>query len=145
MILARTKEDYGIAAVDMFSLGHFLKGYVLNMIFFIYFIPIFTSMLLIFFISVLWEFIENSNYLRGYIKFNKKKDSLVNSVSDVLFAMVGALVFFFVSLTDFFTIIIISLVLSCISLIFFGIRTFSVIKSIIRNNNPQNSSDNRRN
>lgn len=140
-MIARTREDYGIAAVDPFSFGHFLKGYILNMTFFTFYIPLFTNMLLILFISVLWELIENSNYLREYIKFNKKKDSLVNSVSDIIFAILGALAFFLVSLTSFTTIIMISLILGVISLIFFGIRTFSILKSIIRHNSPQNSSD----
>ncbi len=144
MIIARTKEDYGIAAVDPFSLGHFLKGYVLHMIFFILFIPLFISLLLILFISVLWEIIENSNFLRAYVKFNKKKDSVVNSGSDITFTILGAIAFFFVSLTNFYSIILISIIINLVSLIFFGIRTFFVLKSIIRYDHPQDSCDYRR-
>lgn len=141
MIIARSKEEYGIAAVDPFSLGHFLKGYVLHMIFYIFYIPLVTSLILIFFISVLWEIIENNNFLRDYVKFNKKKDSLVNSGSDITFTILGALIFFFVSLTNSFTIIMISLIVCLVSLIFFGYRIFYVLKSIIRYNHPQDSGD----
>lgn len=143
--ISKSKTDYGVSAIDPFTIGHFLKGYILNMIMFIYFVPQLIDLLLILFISVVWELFENLHFIRLLIKFNKQRDSLINSISDVTFTIVGAIFFIFVSRLSYILILVISIVLGIVAALFFGIRSLNVIKSIFSYYKPKNSGDDRRN
>jgi hypothetical protein len=96
--LAKTKDDISRAAVDCFSFTHLLLGFygyfILNSI--SYTIlgtnnPPFSLILLLGF-SIIWELFENFILIQFGIKFASKKDSVLNSVMDVIFFIGGGMV-----------------------------------------------------
>ena len=97
-MIAKCREEVGIKAIDFYSIGHIIIGYisflVYAMIFFLMFndyIPIF-ALLYAVETGILWELLENYVLDKTYLKFNNRKDSLQNSFTDVLFDVVGGLI-----------------------------------------------------
>ncbi|TXT64745.1 MAG: membrane protein of unknown function [Promethearchaeota archaeon] len=114
--LAKTKDDISRAAIDCFSFTHIILG------FFGYFVldsisytilgtsntPI--SLILLISFSIIWELFENFVLLQFGIKFASRKDSVLNSVMDVIFFFGGGMVVmlsFYLDLSQFLLFILI--------------------------------------
>ena len=88
-ILAKNKKGISTAAIDFFSFGHLLGGYfafiILNAIYLVIFgfFTIEMGILTAFLCGVIWEIVENTFLLRKNIKFGYRKDSILNSLSDI--------------------------------------------------------------
>ncbi|NHJ26156.1 MAG: DUF2585 family protein, partial [Candidatus Lokiarchaeota archaeon] len=96
-IFAKSKEDISSAAIDFFSFGHLLIGYllfiVLNAIYFVFFenYQFFLCIISDFLCALIWELIENTLFYRKNIKFGYRRDSTLNSLSDISFLVIGGL------------------------------------------------------
>ena len=88
-LIARKKDDISIAAIDFFSFGHLLVGYLsLLILFSIFFVNYGISTLFFYLvgnliISVIWELIENFWLYEVNIKFAHRRDSIINSITDI--------------------------------------------------------------
>ena len=89
-IFARIKEDVSKAAIDFFSFGHLIGGYFGFIILGALFLAIFGEFLIlicifiIFLCGAFWELFENTMLYKKNIKFGYRKDSLINSVTDII-------------------------------------------------------------
>lgn len=97
-VFARNKDDVSKAAIDFFSFGHTIGGYfafVVSDALFLVLIGEYLILLCIFVIflcGVLWEVIENTFFFKKNIKFGYRRDSLVNSVMDVIMFTSGGII-----------------------------------------------------
>ena len=95
--IAQDKEDISLAAIDFFSFGHLLIGYLFFLIFNAIFLFIFEdyqyilSMICVIVCASFWELIENTLFYRKNIKFGYRRDSILNSLADIIFFMSGGL------------------------------------------------------
>ena len=116
VIIARCKDDVGISAIDFFSFGHIIAGYMTFLIIFnifcgIYGFPLnFYYLYYIFILGIVWELIENFFLFKIHIKFAQRRDSKINSLMDIAFLVSGG---FFAYIILFFD----------ISLLFIGTLT----------------------
>ena len=103
-ILATTRKDVCLSPFDFHSIGHLILGYI---IFFIsyWFCLLFNiqeeriySIIISLLAAVAWELIENV-WLINY-KFDRRKDSVENSLVDIVTTFCGSFICFFVSLLD---------------------------------------------
>ncbi|MFW9942487.1 MAG: hypothetical protein ACFFFT_15720 [Candidatus Thorarchaeota archaeon] len=100
-VIATNKDDIGISAIDFFSFTHMIIGYlifiVLNGILFVmYSIPLgIFSLMYTFFIAIIWESLENTVFYYLGIKFARRRDSLINSLTDICFFSSGGLIALF--------------------------------------------------
>ncbi|MBY9003389.1 MAG: DUF2585 family protein [Candidatus Lokiarchaeota archaeon] len=96
-ILAKNKDGISIAAIDFFSFGHLLGGYIEFIIVDALYIVIFgvivieISIFTVFLCGVLWEIIENTYLFKRNIKFGYRRDSFLNSSIDVVMLTIGGL------------------------------------------------------
>ncbi|KKL50660.1 hypothetical protein LCGC14_2303260, partial [marine sediment metagenome] len=47
------------------------------------------SIIIVSYFALGWEFLENFTKFTAFLKFSKKRDSLINSLSDILFTSIG--------------------------------------------------------
>lgn len=122
VLIAKTKDDVGKAAIDVFSFSHLIFGYLLYPILHsIIFILVrayldFTCLLGIVLMSLFWEAIENTLLYRKGIKFGNRRDSLKNSLMDIYFFSSGGVISMY-NLTH--------------GLIYFLISTFIFLNSLL--------------
>jgi len=94
----------GISAVDSYSIGHIAMGVMTFLILsFFYSIPtefnivpileMWLIFLLSFVVAVVWEIFENTILWAMGKKFENRRDSILNALWDILFVMLGAVVF----------------------------------------------------
>ncbi|MEJ2278608.1 MAG: DUF2585 family protein [Candidatus Lokiarchaeota archaeon] len=94
---AKNKEGISKAAIDFFSFGHLLVGYfafiVLDAIFLVFLngYSFIFAILSVVFGGLIWEVIENTYLVKKDIKFGNRKDSTLNSFTDVLILFLGGL------------------------------------------------------
>ena len=92
----------GINAIDFFSFGHLIIGYFNSLAFNSIFYAIFGYSLILFclccnlFVGIVWELFENVVLFKINLKFARRRDSLINSLSDVLFFTIGGLIASFI-------------------------------------------------
>jgi len=97
-IFAKSKDDVSKAAFDFFSFGHLIGGYfafiVIDALFFVIFgkFLILLSIFTIFLCGTFWEIIENTILYKKNIKFGYRRDSLLNSSTDVVIFTSGGLI-----------------------------------------------------
>jgi len=102
--VASSKSQTGKAPIDYFSWGHvdlgiasFLLLSLINCLpsYFedelIYFIPYWLMLVIVFVVAILWEILENTLFVAIGIKFEGRRDSLINATWDVIFGMIGGL------------------------------------------------------
>lgn len=89
--------------LDLFTLGHLLFGF-LGFIFTLFFlngvgiphdISKFISLQTLSILSIVWEFFENCTEIGMYLRPIKHKDTLRNSLSDIIFSILGSYISFF--------------------------------------------------
>ena len=122
VLIAKTKDDVGKAAIDVFSFSHLIFGYLLYPILHsIIYISVrvysnFVCLLGTVLMSLFWEAIENSLLYRKGIKFGNRRDSLKNSLMDIYFFSSGGVISMY-NLTH--------------GLIYFLISTFLFLNSLL--------------
>lgn len=99
-IIARYKDEVALSPVDFFSIGHVLMGQI------VFFAVYHVARFLLDFasgyalklglvsavgIGMLWEPFENFMLYRWGYKFEGRRDSLINSIADIIFVSIGAL------------------------------------------------------
>jgi hypothetical protein len=95
---ARSKSDVSKAAIDFFSFGHLIGGYfafiVLDALFFVIFgqFVVLLCIFIIFLSGTFWELIENTIFYKKNIKFGYRRDSLINSVIDIIMFTSGGII-----------------------------------------------------
>jgi len=97
-IFGRKKEDIDKYALDFYSFGHLIFGHIGFII--IYLMGFYSTIPLIhdsimdhtlgfaIFIGLFWELLENNLFIKTHLK--KQKDSLNNSLCDILCVFIGA-------------------------------------------------------
>jgi len=111
MIIGTTRKDVNEAWIDFYSIGHLVLGFVVFFISYwfsllvlrIQFREYLTIFTLIF--AVLWELFENICLVKTRFKFDKRKDSVENSLFDIVFVFFGAIICYIMSLLEAFIII----------------------------------------
>jgi len=96
--------NVGEKAIDLFSFGHLVLGFLLFLfsylllekIGFPWDIAKFISLDFVIFFSLIWEFFENTTKIGMAIRPIKHKDTLRNSLSDIIFGIIGSLFAFFI-------------------------------------------------
>jgi hypothetical protein len=89
---------------DLFTLGHIFFGivssvlitFLLDWIGFPHDISKLLSINITLILSLIWELFENCTELGFKFRPIKKKDTLVNSLSDILFSIIGSVLAFFI-------------------------------------------------
>ncbi len=103
-MVAETKDETGRAPWDYFSWGHIAMGIVsflllvlINIIptyvdqALVYIIPYWWMLILTIGVGIGWEIIENTIFVETGLKFENRRDSLVNAIWDIIFVTIGAL------------------------------------------------------
>jgi len=97
-LFAKNKDDVSKAAIDFFSFGHIIGGYFAFIVSDALFLAIFGEFVIplciftIFLCGTFWEIIENTIFYKKNIKFGYRRDSLVNSVMDVIMFTSGGII-----------------------------------------------------
>lgn len=97
-VFAKKKGDVSKAAIDFFSFGHTLAGYLIFLILDALFLVIFGEFVIllcfftIFLCGVFWEIIENTYFFKRNIKFGYRRDSLLNSSMDIVMLTIGGVI-----------------------------------------------------
>ena len=97
-VFAKKKGDVSKAAIDFFSFGHILAGYLIFLILDALFLVIFGEFVIllcfftIFLCGVFWEIIENTYFFKKNIKFGYQRDSLLNSSMDIIMLTIGGVI-----------------------------------------------------
>ena len=104
-MFADSREETGRAPIDYFSWGHIGMGVVVFLLWslinllpslalgYIVF-PVFFwfSIVLTIITAIVWEIIENTLFVHIGIKFEDRRDSLINALADIVFVIVGGLI-----------------------------------------------------
>ncbi len=113
-MIAKCKDEVGIKAIDFYSIGHIVLGYILFLVFSVIFFVLFNDYIPFFAlvyaveIGILWELFENYILDKTYLKFEIRKDSITNSFADVVFNLIGG--FFGLILIIYLTFILVLLI-----------------------------------
>jgi len=121
------EEDVDFAFIDFYTDGHFIFGYIAYLVVYLFTIIFLGknhagfSMTITINIGLIWEFIENF-YLhkRGY-KYDNRRDSFANSLTDVLFVNIGGIVAGIISMFEVELFFIYTILILMISLILYDI------------------------
>ncbi len=81
-------------------------------------------------IGIAWEFFENFYLQKKGFKFDDRVDTFANSLTDILFVNIGAIVSGLITIGDFKSIFIISIIIIAIA-----IALMEVLRKITLNNN----------
>jgi hypothetical protein len=101
-LVADTTDEVSQHPIDYFSWGHvdigvgiFLIISLINTIpswfeqTLVYLIPYWSLLVLSFVIGVIWEIVENTLLVKLQLKFEGRRDSLINAIWDIFFVCVG--------------------------------------------------------
>jgi len=97
--IATKKEDVCLKALDFYSFGHIIMGIVLFIIS-VFISCVFTNDLGIIILvgvitcfagGIIWEIFENIVLLKTRIKFNERRDTWANSMTDQLLVVLGCI------------------------------------------------------
>lgn len=97
IIIAKRAEHVGISPIDFFSLGHLFMGYITFLGFYgtfsLFFgIPLnFFYLLGNIFVAIIWESVENLILYELKFKFAHRRDSIINSLMDIIFFLFGGI------------------------------------------------------
>lgn len=104
-LIGDTKDEVGKAPWDYFSWGHIAMGVMTFILLslintipslvsneIIDIIPWWLMIVLAIVVALVWELLENTLFIHLGVKFEGRRDSLVNAIWDVIFAIIGALI-----------------------------------------------------
>lgn len=133
------EEDVDICFIDFYSFGHFIFGFITNLIIFLI-ILLLTSQKFIFLsaiftinIGLFWEFFENFYLHKKGFKYDNRQDSLANSLTDILFVSIGAIVCTIITIFSLFI-----LFVSSTLILTFSISAYEVCRRYTMRNNRKN-------
>ncbi len=103
--IALDVSEVGISWFDFFSIGHICMGIGIFLLFSLFYtipmsksngtgqvkLPLWGVFLITVGIAILWEFIENILLYHFGLKFEGRRDSVANIVTDIIFVGVGGL------------------------------------------------------
>ncbi len=103
-VIAESTAEVGLSAMDYFTWGHIAMGvgfFALLSLLHVYFkyvkqndkFPIWLPFLITVIIGVLWEIFENVLLYNLGMKFEDRRDSLLNASVDIVFVTLGAAVY----------------------------------------------------
>ena len=116
------EKDVDFAFVDFYTVGHFIFGYITVLLTYILFVTVFrlpnnpgVFVVISFNIGMFWEFFENFYLQKKGYKFDDRVDSFANSLTDVLFVNIGAIICAFITIGDLKSIFITSIIILAIT------------------------------
>lgn len=137
IIIARRAEHVGISPIDFFSLGHLFMGYITFLGFYgtfsLFFgIPLnFFYLLGNIFVGILWESVENFILYEVKFKFAHRRDSIINSLMDIIFFLFGGIFAMLIVLLEVSLFFISTTLFLLCSLILLDIYAFKILKPVI--------------
>ena len=143
-IISFKEKDVDFVFIDFYTTGHFIFGYIAQLLTYLLFSVIFglpnnpgIYIVISFNIGVFWEFFENFYLQKKGFKFDNRVDSFANSLTDILFVNIGAIVCACVTLGKFKTIFITSIIIIAIS-----IALMEILRKITFNNENEKNGKN---
>ncbi|MFW9876711.1 MAG: hypothetical protein ACFFG0_26755 [Candidatus Thorarchaeota archaeon] len=137
IILARRAEHIGISPIDFFSLGHLFMGYI-TFLGFYGTISLFFGISLNFFyllgnifIGIIWEAVENFILYKLKFKFAQRRDSIINSLMDIIFFLFGGIIAMLIVLLEIYLFFIGTLLFLLNTLILLDIYALKILKPVI--------------
>ena len=94
-LIAQNKREMGVKPIDVYTIGHILMGLITYVVLNILGVSNWCSLVGAIFWGIIWEYFENFILARIGLKFEKRKDSLENSLTDVVFTIIGGYIAFF--------------------------------------------------
>lgn len=98
-IFGFTVDDVTFAFIDFYTVGHFIFGFITCLVLYLivgvlfgYPDPYGLCITISINIGLFWEFLENFYLHKRGFKFDDRIDSFANSLTDVLFVNIGAIV-----------------------------------------------------
>lgn len=138
-IFSFKEKDVDIAFFDFYSFGHFIFGYITNLLIFLILILI-TSQKFVFLSSVftiniglIWEFVENFYLHKKGFKYDNRQDTLANSLTDILFVSIGSIVCTIITIFSLFV-----LFVSSTFILIFSTTIYEVCRRYTMRNNRKN-------
>lgn len=97
-LVAQNKQEISNKPIDVYTVGHILMGVICYVIIFSFFgmvgVSNWISLVGTILFGVVWEYIENFIISKTILKHQKRKDSLENSLTDVVFTAIGGFIGF---------------------------------------------------
>lgn len=95
-VIGTCRKDVNNSFIDYYSIGHFVMGYITYIVsiwiwsllpfeFDIYEISLVSTLM----VGIIWEILENYLLVDTPLKFEKRRDSLGNSLMDIIFVFIG--------------------------------------------------------
>jgi hypothetical protein len=102
--VAQDISQVGVSAIDSYSIGHVAMGImtwlIISLGYSVYdyyglppLLELWMVFLFTFVVAIVWEIFENTIFWYMGKKFENRRDSILNSIWDIIFVMLGALVF----------------------------------------------------
>ena len=98
-IFGFTTDDVTFSFIDFYTVGHFIFGFITCLILYLiigllfnYPDPYGLCITISINVGLFWEFLENFYLHKKGFKFDDRRDSFANSLTDVLFVNIGAIV-----------------------------------------------------
>ena len=145
IIIARRAEHVGISPIDFFSFGHLFMGYITFLGFYGTFslflgIPLnFFYLLGNIFVGILWESVENFILYELKFKFAHRRDSIINSLMDIIFFLFGGIFAMLIILLELSLFFLCTLLFLLGSLILLDLYAFKILKPEIARQKEKNS------
>jgi len=140
-LISFKEKDVDFVFIDFYTTGHFIFGYITQLIVYILFTIIFgldnnpgVLVVISINIGIAWEFLENFLLQKTGFKYDNRVDSFANSLTDVLFVDIGAIVCACVSIGGREATFIISIIIIAIS-----VALMEVLRKITFNNKGENN------
>ena len=103
-LVATTPDEVGIAALDFYTIGHICMGIAIFLVFSLFYtipmkskgdsrvlMPLWLIWIITVACGIAWEYFENTIFIELGWKFEGRKDSILNSITDIIFVGVGGL------------------------------------------------------
>lgn len=119
-LIARNKGEVAESAIDYYSLMHIVFGcitFLIAVMFLNLFPPIKEDNIIMFalmgslYVAIIWEIIENYVIDKTRLKHMQKKDSLINSLTDIIFTHAGSILGFILFDTNLLLFLIITIII----------------------------------
>ena len=98
-LIAITRECVSLAAFDFFSFAHVLMGIIIFLVYSLFYVfqknPLYSlneSVIFVLIAGILWEIIENTIVFSLGCKFEGRKDSILNSITDIILVLGGGFI-----------------------------------------------------
>jgi len=109
-IFGFTTDDVTFSFIDFYTVGHFIFGFITCLILYLiigllfnYPDPYGLCITISINVGLFWEFLENFYLHKKGFKFDDRRDSFANSLTDVLFVNIGAIVCGIISISGIIT------------------------------------------